>query len=87
MYTHYAIRLLDHSGVPMRDSGMYITSAAYETPELARELGRVWLDAQRNSMLRKQSWGAALCRIETADDRRGGRRLVKETVLEIIERF
>lgn len=79
IHTHYTIHRLDGGALAR---GMYSTSDAYETPELARTLG---IQSMARSLAPTP---LALTRVETQDaiDSRGEayRRLVRETILEVV---
>jgi len=77
IYTHYTVHVLDGGGLAR---GMYSSASAYETPELARELGPLDPHLSQGKRL-------ALTRVETRDDvgNNGNcRALVRETILEVL---
>jgi hypothetical protein len=79
--THYSIVSLDSSGQVER--GMYTCSDAYATPELARQLGRAFFSGRTYADGKPKR--LALSAIETAPEGDGGRRMVSQMVLEIID--
>ena len=76
-HTHYAVAVLDGGGL---SRGMYSRSAAYDTPELAAELGPRDPHISRGKL--------ALVRVETYDavseDGDPVRRLLRETILRVL---
>lgn len=72
IYTHYCVQIMRGGGL---DQGMYTSSAAYATPELARGLGPMDPRLPPGRPI-------ALTQVETCDDGEGGRRLVRTVILE-----
>jgi hypothetical protein len=72
MYTHYSIAVMDRGGLAR---GMYTRSCAYETPELARELGPQDIHSRGERL--------ALVRVETRDED-GTRTVIRETILAVV---